>query len=34
MRNKGGREVSNDWNWSWTVVMDVLLPFNLAAILD
>jgi hypothetical protein len=34
MRNKGVGNVANDWNWSRTMVIDVLLSFNLAAILD
>jgi hypothetical protein len=34
MRNKGIGKVANDWNWSRTDVIDVLLSFNLTAILD
>ncbi len=30
----GVGKVANDWNWFRTVVIDVLLSFNLAAILD
>ncbi len=31
---RGVGKVANDWNWSRTVVIDVLLSFNLAAILE